>query len=213
MSAAYLLNTALGEVVVEGPVETTSLEKMFLNKKLTSFRPADKQMTALIKISKLPEGMIYAARTGQEIIGYLTFHYPSKYSRWSKHPRVLELGGIEVSPDWRKKGIGTALLKKAFTNPVVENYIVVAIEFCWHWDLKGSGLGLLAYRKMMINAFKKVGLEKRTTDDPDITENPNNVLAVRIGKNVRKEDILLFESMLFENSRTSEETMEIKVNK
>jgi len=208
MRAAYLLNTSLGEVIVEGPVETASLEKMFLNKKMNVFRPPDRQMTALINISKLPEGMIYVARTGQEIVGYLTFHYPSKYSRWSRHPRVLELGGIEVSPDWRKKGICTALLQKAFSNPVVENYIVVAIEFCWHWDLRGSGLGLLAYRKMMINSFKKFGLEKRATDDPDITEDPNNVLAVRIGKNVSKEDISLFESMLFENSRTSEETME-----
>ncbi|OPY57671.1 MAG: Acetoin utilization protein AcuA [Pelotomaculum sp. PtaU1.Bin035] len=203
-SEAKILNTPLGEIRVEGPVEAANLEKMFLNKKLTSFRPADRQKEALIKISKLPEGMIYAARIGREIIGYLTFHYPSGYSRWSKHPRVLELGGIEVSPDWRKNGIGTTLLRKAFTNPVVEDYIVIAIEFCWHWDLKGSGLGLMAYRRMLVNSFKSVGLENRATDDPDITEDPANVLAVYFGKNVSKDNIMLFESMLFNNRHTVE---------
>ncbi|MDD4169106.1 MAG: GNAT family N-acetyltransferase [Desulfotomaculaceae bacterium] len=185
------------EVSVEGPVQAVELEKMHLNQGLTSFRPPDRQLEALIKISNLPEGMIYAARNGQEIIGYLTFHYPSKYSRWSNHPRVLELGGIEVSPEWRRKGVGTTLLKEAFANPVVENYIVVAIEFCWHWDLKRTKLGLLGYRSMMINIFNKVGLKKRATDDPDITEEPANVFAVRIGKNVGQKDISLFESMLF----------------
>ncbi|MCG9969794.1 GNAT family N-acetyltransferase [Pelotomaculum terephthalicicum JT] len=195
----YSQNINIGEVLVEGPVNTADLEKMYMNEGLKSFRPADRQKEALLKITALPEGMIYVARIGQEIIGYLTFHYPSKYSRWSKHPRVLELGGIEVSAPWRKKGISTALLQKAFTNRVVEEYIVVAIEFCWHWDLRGSGLSLLAYHRMMINAFKKVGLMKRATDDPDILEDPANVLTARIGRNVSEEDILLFENMLFEN--------------
>ncbi|MDD3653498.1 MAG: GNAT family N-acetyltransferase [Desulfotomaculaceae bacterium] len=189
--------TTRGEVNVEGPVQAELLEKMHLNKGLTSFRPPDKQLEALIKISNLPEGMIYTARNDEEIIGYLTFHYPSKYSRWSKHPRVLELGGIEVSPDWRRKGVGSALLEEAFANPIVENYIVVAIEFCWHWDLRRTNLGLSSYRKMMIDTFKKVGLEKYATDDPDITEEPANVFAARIGKNVSLQDVSLFESMLF----------------
>ncbi|OPX91828.1 MAG: Acetoin utilization protein AcuA [Pelotomaculum sp. PtaB.Bin013] len=198
---SYSQNTLTGEVFVEGPVSTANLEKMSMNEGLTSFRPADRQKEALLKITELPEGMIYVARIGQEIIGYLTFHYPSKYSRWSKHPRVLELGGIEVSSSWRKKGIGTALLQKAFTNPIVEEYIIVAIEFCWHWDLRGSGLSLLAYHRMLISAFRKVGLTKRATDDPDILEDPANVLAARIGKNVSEEDSLLFENMLFENKK------------
>ncbi|OPX84666.1 MAG: Acetoin utilization protein AcuA [Pelotomaculum sp. PtaB.Bin104] len=189
--------TSIGEISVEGPVQAIELEKMHLNKGLTSFRPPDRQIKALIEIANLPEGMIYAARDGQEIIGYLTFHYPSKYSRWSKHPRVLELGGIEVSPGWRRKGVSSALLREAFANPMVEDYIVVAIEFCWHWDLKGTELGLPGYRKMMIDTFKKVGLEKRATDDPDITEEAANIFAVRIGKNVSQADISLFESMLF----------------
>lgn len=190
--------SSLGEVFVEGPVAAHDLEKMYLNEKLTNFRPPDRQKEALITISKMPEGMIYVARHGLEIIGYVTFHYPDKYSRWSKHPRVLELGGIEVSPDWRNYGIGVALLKEAFANPVMEDYIVVTIEFCWHWDLTRTKLAMFEYQRMLAKLFGVVGLEKRATDDPDILEHPANVLMVRIGINVQKEDRLLFESMLFE---------------
>lgn len=196
--AEACLKTSLGEVFVEGPVAASDLEKMYLNSKLTNFRPPDRQKEALITISKMPEGMIYLARHGPEVIGYVTFHYPDKYSRWSKHPRVLELGGIEVSPDWRNCGIGVALLKEAFSNPVMEDYIVVTIEFCWHWDLKSTRLAMFDYQRMLAKLFGVVGLEKRATDDPDILEHPANVLMVRHGKNVAKEDIMLFESMLFE---------------
>ena len=186
-----------GEYRLEGPVVSKSLEGLKINRKLTNFRPAEEQKKALISISKLPEGMIYVARAGREIIGYVTFHCPDEYFRWSKHPKVLELGGIEISPDWRKKGIAEALLKEAFRNPVMEDYIVVTLEFCWHWDLKGSSLEIYEYQKMLEKLFGMVSLKRRATDDPDITENPANVLMVRYGKNVGAKDISLFEDMLF----------------
>lgn len=186
------------EYYLEGPVVSKSLENLKINQKLTNFRPAEDQKEALISISKLPKGMIYIARSGREIIGYVTFHYPEEYFRWSKHPKVLELGGIEISPDWRKKGIAEALLKEAFSNPVMEEFIVVTLEFCWHWDLKGSGLEIFEYQKMLEKLFGMVCLKRRATDDPDITEHPANVLMVRFGKNVSTKDILLFEDMLFE---------------
>jgi len=192
------LKTSLGEVFIEGPIQAAYLENLYLNEKLTNFRPPARQKEALIEISKMPEGMIYTARHGREVIGYVTFHYADKYSRWSKHPRVLELGGIEISPDWRKSGVAVALLKEAFTNPVMEDYIVVTIEFCWHWDLTRSGIGMFEYQKMLAKLFGVVGLERRATDDPDIIEHPANVLMVRVGNNVNKDEIMLFESMLYE---------------
>ncbi len=186
------------EFLLEGPVISKSLENLSINNKLTNFRPAEEQKRALISISKLPNGMIYIARSGHEIIGYITFHYPEEYFRWHKHPRVLELGGIEISPEWRKKGIAEALLKEAFNNPVMEDFIVVTLEFCWHWDLKGSGLEIFEYQKMLEKLFGMFNLKRRATDDPDITEHPANVLMVRYGKNVSAKDIARFEDMLFE---------------
>lgn len=189
----------LEEVLIEGPIKSVDLEKLHMNQKLINFRPPEKQKEALIAISKLPEGMVYLARNGKEIVGYVTFHYPDKYIRWSKHPKILELGAIEVSPDWRLLGIGVALLKEAFSNPVMEDYIVVTVEFYWHWDLKGSKMEVFDYQRMLAKFFGTVGFKKRATDDPDITEYPANVLMVRVGKNIQKNDIILFENMLFEN--------------
>ncbi|BAF59500.1 MAG: GNAT family N-acetyltransferase [Pelotomaculum sp.] len=194
------LKNYLNEVLIEGPVEAEELEGYYMNGRLNAFRPPARQKEALISISKLPEGMVYIARCNSEIIGYITFHYPDGYSRWSRHPRVLELGCIEISPDWRNNGIGAALLKEAFSNPALENYIVVTIELCWHWDLKNSGLEMFEYRSMLTKLFGSVGLVKQATDDPDVTEHPANVLMARPGRNVGKEDIILFESMLFEKN-------------
>lgn len=188
----------LDMVSFEGPVTPAELNKLFLNDKLTNFRTPEKQKEALTAIANLPEGMIYIARSGNEIIGYITFNYPEEYSRWSRHPRILELGGIEISPDWRSCGIGKTLLKEAFANPVMDGYIVVAIEFCWHWDLKGSNLSIYEYQRMLTKLFGSVGLLKRKTDDPDIKEHPANVLMARAGKNVSLEELNLFENMLIE---------------
>lgn len=190
----------LDMVSYEGPVTPAELNKLFLNDKLINFRTPEKQKEALTAIASLPEGMIYVARTGREIIGYITFNFPEEYSRWSRHPRILELGGIETSPDWRGSGIGRTLLRKAFGNPVMDDYIVVAIEFCWHWDLKGSNLSIYEYQRMLTKLFGSAGLLKRETDDPDIKEHPANVLMARVGKNVFLEEINLFEKMLIESS-------------
>ena len=58
------------------------------------------QKKALVEISSLPEGMVYLARYRQEIIGYITFHYPDGYSRWSKHPGILELAKeVDAEPE------------------------------------------------------------------------------------------------------------------
>lgn len=186
------------EYILDGPVPAETLKKLNINKKLTNFRPAEEQKIALISISELPGGMIYIARCDREIVGYITFYRPEEYFRWSKHPKILELGGIEISSEWRKKGIAEALLKEAFSNPVMEESIIITMEFCWSWDVKGSGLEIFEYQKMLEKLFGIVSLKRRATNDPEITEHPANVLMARMGKHVRAEDIMLFEKMLIE---------------
>jgi acetoin utilization protein AcuA len=192
--------TATKEFTLEGPVSPETLEILNINNKLTNFRPAKEQKKSLISISEMPESMIYIARAGCEIVGYVTFHAPDKYFRWSKHPKVLELGGIEISCEWRKRGIAEELLKEAFSNPVMEDYIVITTEFCWSWDLRGSGLDVFEYQKMLEKLFGIVGLKRKATNDPDITEHPANVLMARIGKSISSDDILMFEKLLFEET-------------
>jgi len=195
-----IIETPCEKIIVEGPVPAENLKKLRMNDGLTNFRSPAVQKEALIEIADLPEGMIYIARQYSEIVGYVTFHYPEGYSRWSRHPYILELGAIEISPQWRKRGIAERLLKEVFRNPVMEDFIVITTEFCWHWDLERSGLGLFNYQKMLEKLFGTTDLKRRATDDPDVTENPANVFMARIGKNVEDTDVKMFENMLFEGS-------------
>jgi len=198
---------ALRDCVVtpKGPVELVStvppevLHRLAMDDGLRNFRPPARQHEALCAIAAMPEGKVSAALMGSVIVGYATFHRPDRYSRWVKHPLMLELGGIEISPSWRKFGLASRLLKVAFADPILENYIVYTTEYCWHWDLKGSGLDVWQYQRMLTKLFGAVGLVQRATDDPDILEHPANVFMVRVGRNVPREQVEAFEGLLFEN--------------
>lgn len=191
------LQTPKGPVFIEGPAPADYLESLNMSTDMNNFRPALKQKQALVKITQLPYGMIYIARHGDEIVGYVTFHQPDEYTRWSKHQKILEMGGIEISPAWRNCRIGLNLLKLAFAARELEEFIVITMEYCWHWDLRSSGLDVWGYQKMLTGMFARAGLQKVPTDDPDIIEHPANVLMAKIGPKASKHDIIEFESMRF----------------
>jgi acetoin utilization protein AcuA len=191
------LSTPKGNVFIEGPAPDNYLETLTMNDKLNNFRPAKKQKQALINISNISGGMIYIARHQQEIIGYITFHPPDRYTRWSKHSKIIEMGGIEISPDWRNCKIGLNLLKVGFSDKIMESFIIITMEYAWHWDLVNSGLNVWEYQKMLTGMFSRAGLKIISTDDPDILEHPANLLMAKTGACVSKEDVQLFESMRF----------------
>lgn len=189
-----------GTIYLEGPASSDYIAPLLINAKLSNLRSPTRQKEALMITANLPEGIVYLARHHEEIIGYVMFHYPSQYTRWNRHPRILELGAIEVSSTWQHQGIASKLLKQAFTNNTLEEYIVITTEFHWHWDLKGTGLNVWSYQKMLIKLFGKVDFKKRRTDDPEILEHPANMLLVRIGKKVNQIYIKAFEDMTYQHS-------------
>ena len=71
---------------------------------------------------------------------------------------MIELGAIEVIPSFRGAGVGKKLLEVSFMDDEMEDYLVITTEYYWHWDLKGTGLNVWEYRKMMENLMKTVGL-------------------------------------------------------
>lgn len=191
------IETEKGIVSFKGAVNPKELESLDINSKLNNFRPALKQKQALIKISQMPDGMIFIAQYQQEIIGYVTFHHMDSFTRWGKHPNILEMGGVEISPDWRRYKIGGQLLKFSFAAPELENFIALTMEYAWHWDLKNSKLSTWNYQKMLTNIFSQAGLRRFDTNDPEILSHPCNVLMAKIGKDVSQKDIELFKDLLF----------------
>ncbi|XID95253.1 GNAT family N-acetyltransferase [Paenibacillaceae bacterium WGS1546] len=173
-------------LIVEGPVSPEALRDYAMHPKLDAFRRPRDQHQALIEIAELPEGRIIAAREGDVIVGYVTFHYPDEMERWSEGGMedLVEFGAIEVADDYRNFGLGKALISAAFERGQLDNVIVFATEYYWHWDLESSGLNVWEYREMMERLMKSVGMVWFATDDPEICAHPANCLMVRIGKDV-----------------------------
>ena len=193
------LDTKKGTFIIEGPVSANRLSQYDLHEGLVTFRPANEQKEALINIANKEEGRIIIAREGNVIVGYVTFHYPDPIERWSEGQieNLLELGGIEVAPPYRGLSIGKQLLNVAMKDDAMEDYIIFATEYYWHWDLKGTGLSVWEYRKIMEKMMKVIGFTSVTTDDPDICSHPANCLMVRIGKRAGKESVDKFNSLRF----------------
>lgn len=195
------MKTRHGTIIVEGPVTPNTLEKLEFHEDLKSFRPPHQQKAALVEIAGLEEGRIIIARKDNTVIGYVTYLYPDPLERWAEDfiEDMIELGAIEVVPAYRGTGTGKKLLQVSFMDEEMENYLVITTEYYWHWDLKGTGLNVWEYRKMMERLMKVADFEYYATDDPEITSHPANCLMARVGKNVPPETIERFDRLRFRN--------------
>ncbi|WP_227396602.1 GNAT family N-acetyltransferase [Jeotgalibacillus aurantiacus] len=195
------LKTAKGTIVIEGPISKDQLTLMEFHEDLVAFRPPAQQHKALIEIADLPEGRIIIAREHNTIVGYVTYLYPDPLERWSQGnmKNLIELGAIEVIPKYRGASVGKNLLRVSMMDDAMEDYIVITTEYYWHWDLKGTGLNVWDYRKVMEKMMNAGGLEYYATDDPEISSHPANCLMARIGKRVDPDSIQRFDQLRFMN--------------
>lgn len=198
---AKKLNTPGGDLLIEGPISADDLAGYEFHEDLVAFRPSDKQHQALIEIAGLDEGRIIIARHSQTIVGYVTYLYPDPLERWSEGnmENLIELGAIEVVPQFRSHAVGKNLLLVSMMDDAMEDYITITTEYYWHWDLKGTKLNVWEYRKIMEKMMNAGGLEWYATDDPEICSHPANCLMARIGKRVDPESIQKFDQMRFMN--------------
>ncbi|WP_219837758.1 GNAT family N-acetyltransferase [Paenibacillus sp. R14(2021)] len=187
------------EIRIEGPLPAEALHGLELHAQLDAFRRPAEQFKALIEIAELPEGRIIAARDGDTIVGYVTFHYPDELERWSEGGMMdlIELGAVEVSDDYRGLGLAKRMIQLAFAQQQLENVIVYTTEYYWHWDLEGTGLSVWDYRSMMENLMKTAGMVWFATDDPEICAHPANCLMVRIGREVPLSSVEQFDRVRF----------------
>lgn len=195
------LKTPHGNIFIEGPVSAEKLAEYDFHDDLVAFRPASQQHKALIEIAQLPEGRILIARHRHMIVGYVTYLYPDPLERWSegKIDNLIELGAIEVIPSFRGCEVGKNLLIVSMMDQAMEDYIIITTEYYWHWDLKGTGLSVWDYRKVMEKMMQAGGLEWYATDDPEICSHPANCLMAKIGSRIQPEAIQKFDQLRFLN--------------
>lgn len=190
-----------GDLIVEGPVSSEIIANLEFHEDLIAFRPSPQQHKALIEIAKRPEGRIIIVRAFNEIVGYVTYVYPDPLERWSEGniENLIELGAIEVIPKFRAGGVGKALLNVSMMDDAMEDYIIITTEYYWHWDLKGTGLTVWEYRKLMEKMMNVGGLKHYATDEPEISSHPANCLMARIGERIESETIQQFDHLRFQN--------------
>lgn len=195
------LKTPHGRLIIEGPISPEKLASYEFHEDLVAFRPPAQQHKALVEIAGLPEGRIIVARSGHMIVGYVTYLYPDPLERWSegKMEDLIELGAIEVIPEFRGSRVGKNLLMVSMMDDAMEDYIIITTEYYWHWDLKGTGLNVWEYRKVMEKMMNAGGLTWYATDDPEISSHPANCLMARIGKRIKPESIQQFDQLRFMN--------------
>lgn len=195
------LKTPHGNLIIEGPISSEKLNSYEFHPDLVAFRPPVQQHKALVGIAGLPEGRIIVARNRHTIVGYVTYLYPDPLERWSegKMENLIELGAIEVIPQFRGCSVGKNLLTVSMMDSALENFIIITTEYYWHWDLNGTGLNVWEYRKVMEKMMNAGGLEWYATDDPEISSHPANCLMARIGKNIDPESIQRFDRLRFMN--------------
>lgn len=198
---AMELKTKHGQLIIEGPISSTDIARFDFHKDLVAFRQPAQQHRAIIDIAKLPEGRILIVRDNMTIVGYVTFLFPDPLERWSKGQmdNLIELGAIEVIPKFRGTGVGKSLLRVSMMDDAMEDYITITTEYYWHWDLKGTGLNVWEYRKIMEKMMNAGGLEYFATDDPEISSHPANCLMAKIGKRIDIESIQRFDQLRFMN--------------
>ncbi|WP_017379949.1 GNAT family N-acetyltransferase [Paenisporosarcina sp. TG-14] len=198
---AMELKTKHGQLIIEGPISASDIARYDFHEHLVAFRPPAQQHKAVIGIAKLPEGRILIARENMTIVGYVTFLYPDPLERWSQGQmsNLIELGAIEVIPKYRGTGVGKSLLRVSMMDDKMEDYITITTEYYWHWDLKGTGLNVWEYRKIMEKMMTAGGLEYFATDDPEISSHPANCLMAKIGSRIDNESIQRFDQLRFMN--------------
>lgn len=195
------INHKNGSLVIEGPISPNKLAQLDFHEDLVSFRLPSQQHKALVEIAGRPEGRIIIVRKANTVVGYATYVYPDPLERWSEGNMInlIELGAIEIVPDFRGGGVGKALLTISMMDDAMEDYIILTTEYYWHWDLKGTGLDVWGYRKVMDKMMSVGGFEYYATDDPEISSHPANCLMARIGKRVNQDSVHQFDNLRLKN--------------
>ncbi|MDW7739841.1 MAG: hypothetical protein SCJ97_07275 [Bacillota bacterium] len=196
-SINFFLPTTLGKIHIRGPADSRQIRDYKFALGLNSFRPASKQHIALTELAQQPDGLIFTASLANTVISYISFQKPD-FPWWKERcfSRLIELGGLETDPQWRKMGITRELLNSLFKNPdftYFEDFITIAVHSVYGWDLDNTGLSAWAYRQFMIDFFKPYNFTLWETVDPEIREHPCNILLARVGANTDQNCINLFE--------------------
>jgi len=174
------------------------LQTSRFHEQLDRFREAPRQQEALTNAFIVQQSWMSLAKSDGEIIGYAIILEPEEDERWTKLDYLKVLGVVEVAPGFRGKQVGKRILR-ALTEQYreLERYIVISLEYSWHWDVKSVGGDFLLYKRFLKKLLESAQFTEVKTNEPDILANEYNFMMARIGSEVTDEQIETFYQLAY----------------
>jgi acetoin utilization protein AcuA len=157
------------------------------------------QLETFQEIANEKNGQVALALEGDElVVAYIVCRHPDTEERWNKLGEVMyEMGAIEVSRNYRRRGIARQMIGRVLSDVFFEDKITFLSSFSWHWDLVGTGLTLARYRRMMVGLMEGYGFLEYYTNEPNVTIKEENIFMARMGSGVLQEDKKRFRNLRF----------------
>ncbi|HEY0754057.1 MAG TPA: hypothetical protein VGD98_08865 [Ktedonobacteraceae bacterium] len=148
----------------------------------------------LLALARSESGELTLAYTARGlIVGQITF---AEAGEWWSEAGVCREVAIEVSASWRKRGVARHLIELVATREDLENWILLAQGFSWHWETEQLGLPVMRYRAMLARLAISYGFVEYLTSEPNISETPANILLGRLGSKVDQQALERFYTCL-----------------
>ena len=178
-------------LILQTDCPTWLIEELKTDRGLHAFaRQPEREHPRLLEIARRADTSLSLAYTPSGVIvGQITL--APVHDWWQEMEDVYEIA-VEVSSSWRRKGIARHLLNLILEEERIEEMIILALGFSWHWDTKGTGLTHAGYRNMLIQFLAHYNFIDYVTTEPNIGMDPFNVLLARIGMRVPLERTLQF---------------------
>jgi acetoin utilization protein AcuA len=197
------LETPKGPVHVENYCPVAKLEGLTVDDGILMFsrHNPERQKKALVNVAGDEGGNVAVATFENLLVGYIGIHHPSEGERWGKpsYPWMYELGAIEVSRNFRERGLSMAMMHAAWDDPFYDDKVVITTAFTWHWDLEATGMTKLEYRELFIELAGRFGFMEMTTDEPNVMMDSANLFLVRLGRDTTFSQYQKFAALLFTN--------------
>jgi acetoin utilization protein AcuA len=204
MAEEINFETRSGRVTLHAPASTDQIRQLNFDPQFsenTGFGSLEnRKKTLLRRVAEEDARVVLAVNDEKEkVIGYSVLAHPPADQRWARinSNAVMEAEAVEVTRNWRRFGVGKALLEWTLCHPGIEEKIIYLVGYVWTWDLEGAKMSAPQYRKMIIDLFQPFDFTERVTNEANICLNPNNLFMCRIGKNVNGRLLQDFKWLLF----------------
>lgn len=150
----------------------------------------EREHELLLKIAGSEQGEVAVAYTSEGVIvGQVTF---VDAGDWWKDVGICREVAIEVSENWRKQGVAHQLMRLLASREDLEDWILLAMGFSWHWDTRQLDINIPRYREMLGQMVAPYGFTEYLTAEPNIRDHPFNILLVRLGSRVEAHTLSQF---------------------